>query len=249
MSKLRTIVFSIILLTAGAFAKAQTADEVIAKYIDALGGKEKLLSIKTLYTEGTAVMQNGMEINSRSWRVKDKLFRQETSFTMGSVVVIATPTKGWVSNPRNGGAFTAMPDQQLKNMQAQLDPAGPLVDYAAKGNKVEMLGKDTVGAKNCYKLKLTLASGAYITYFIDVESYHILREARKRDAFSGGGGGGRGGNPEGEFNLDFGDYQKTSDGYVFPYTVVIGGFGARTNLEKIEVNKPVDVEKLGKPEN
>lgn len=245
MSTLRTIALSIILLAAGPLVKAQTADEVIAKYIDALGGKEKLLSIKTLYTEGTAVMQNGMEINSKSWRVKDKLYRQETSFGMGSVVIIATPTKGWVSNPRNGGAFTAMPDQQLKNMQTQLDPSGPLVDYAVKGSKVEILGKDTVGAKNCYKLKLTLASGAYITYFIDVETYHILRETRKRDAFSGG----RGGNPEGEFSIDFSDYQKTADGYVFPYTVVIGGFGARTNVEKIEVNKPVDEEKLSKPEN
>jgi outer membrane lipoprotein-sorting protein len=230
-------------------AKAQTAEEIIAKHIEALGGKDKLQSIKSLYIEGVAVMGNGTEITSKTWQVKDKLYRQEISFGMGNVVVIVTPGKGWRSDPRNGGAFAPIPDEMLKTMQAQLDPAGPFVDYVAKGTKVELLGNDTVGGKTCYKLKLTFAAGNYATYYIDAQTWYILRQARKGGGMMGGGGGGGRRDPNAEFNIDFSDYQKTPEGYIFPFSVVAGGFGAKSSVEKLEVNKPVDEEKLGKPGN
>jgi outer membrane lipoprotein-sorting protein len=251
MNALKTsvLLFICLLMVAAPCAKAQTADEIIGKHIEALGGKEKLQSIKSVYMEGVAVMGNGTEIDSKTWQVKDKLYRQEISFGMGNVVVIVTPTKGWRSDPRNGGAFAPIPDSMVKNMQTQLDPAGPLVAYAAKGSKVELLGKDTVGGKACYKLKLTYATGNYVTYFIDAQTYYVLRVARKGGGMMGGGGGGGRRDPNAEFNIDFGDYQKTPDGYIFPFTIVAGGFGAKSSVEKLEVNKPVDEEKLGKPGN
>ncbi|MDP4247125.1 MAG: Ig-like domain-containing protein, partial [Bacteroidota bacterium] len=126
-------------------AYSQTADEVIGKYVDAMGGKDKLLSIQSIYQEGVAVMQNGTEIDTKTWKVQGKLYRQEINFGMGSVVNIVTPTQGWSSNPRNGGAFAAMTDEQVKNQQIQLDCAGPLVNYAAKGYKAQLLGKDIAG--------------------------------------------------------------------------------------------------------
>ena len=51
---------------------------------------------------------------------------------------------------------------------------------------------------------------------------------------------------DGTVNRDFSNYQKTEAGYVFPFTVSMGGPGSMT-YEKIEVNKPVD-EKLYKPQ-
>jgi len=38
-------------------SQAQSVDEIVNKYIDAMGGKEKLNSIKSLYMEGVAVAQ------------------------------------------------------------------------------------------------------------------------------------------------------------------------------------------------
>lgn len=254
MSKLRSIVLSgvFLLMVAAPRAHGQTVEDIISKHIEALGGKEKLQSIHSIYLEGVAIMQNGAEIDSKTWRVKDKLYRQEIALPMGNIVLIVTPQKGWSLSPRSGGSYAPMPDEQLKAMQSQLDPAGPFVDYAAKGSKVELLGKDTVGGKECYKIKLTPASGQAITYSIDAQTYYVLRETRKGGGMMGGGGNGgarRGGNADGEFNIDFGDYQKTADGYVFPYTIVTGSFGAKTSVEKLEVNKPVDEDKLSKPSN
>lgn len=68
----------------------------------------------------------------------------------------------------------------------------------------------------------------------------------------GGGGGNRGGGAGGEVEMktDYSDYKKTADGFVFPMTVTRAGMGGRgmaTNIEKVDVNKPVD-SKLYKPE-
>jgi hypothetical protein len=121
------------------------------------------------------------------------------------------------------------------------------VDYAAKGSTVELLGKEKVGDVDAYKIKLTPKAGNEIIYFIDANTYYVIRETRKGGGMPGGGGGGaRGGqaNPDATFNIDFSHYQKTPDGFVFPFTVTLGN-GASMNYEKIEVNKPID-EKLYK---
>ena len=49
-----------------------------------------------------------------------------------------------------------------------------------------------------------------------------------------------------EVNINYSDYRKTPEGYVFAYTVSMGNSGNNMNYEKIEVNKAVD-EKLYKP--
>jgi len=62
-----------------------------------------------------------------------------------------------------------------------------------------------------------------------------------------GGVGGEAAAGGGEFFIEFSDYKKTPDGYVFPYTVVTGGMGAKMNVERVEVNRRVDVDGLSRP--
>jgi hypothetical protein len=228
----------------------QTADSIIARYIDAMGGRDKLASIHSLYQEGVAVMQNGNEIDSKIWKVKDQLYRQEISFGTGNIVLIVTPTQGWSSNPRTGGTFKELTPDQLKNAQLQMDPVNPVVDYAAKGGKATVMGKDTVNGTECWQISVTLADGHESRYSFDEKTGYILRESVKGGGMGGGRRGGAGGSSgagDGWFNIDYGDYQKTADGYIFPYSINAGGFGAKTNVEKLEINKPVDVAALNKP--
>jgi hypothetical protein len=243
----------------------QTADAVIAKYIDAMGGKDKLTSIHSVYQEGVAVMANGNEIDSKSWKVQGQLYRQEINFGMGSVIVIVTPKQGWSSSPRSGGSFKELPPDMLQAAQMQMDPAGPLVDYAAKGSKAELIGKDTINGNECWLVDLTLSNGHEIKYSFDAKTGYIDRETITGPGLMGGGrrggGGGGGGNGSGGAapggpaggsgmnNIDYSDYQKTADGYIFPMTIIAGGFGAKTSVEKLEVNKTVDVATLSKPTN
>jgi outer membrane lipoprotein-sorting protein len=248
MGKLVTFFSTLVLMGIMVSVQAQTVDDVINKYIEALGGKEKLNSIKTLHLEGVTVMQNGNEVTAKIYKEQDKLSRREVSFGMGSSTSIITDKEGWFSNPRNGGAFEPVPADRLKIQQAELDLRGGLVDYAAKGSTVELLGKEKVGEVEAYKIKLTPKSGNEVIYFIDAKTWYLIRETRKGgQGMQGGGNRGGQGNSDGTVNIDYSNYQKTADGYVFPFTVSFG-FGGNMNYEKIEVNKPIDA-KLYKPNN
>lgn len=227
---------------------AQTVDDVINKYVAVMGGVEKLRGIKSIYQEGVTVMGNGNELTMKTWKVQDKLMRREIDFGMGSQTTIVTDKEGWRSNPRNGGAFEAIPEDRLKVMR-DLDCVSPLVDYAAKGYTAELEGKEAVEGVDCYKVKLTPKSGNPVTYFIDANTWYVVRETRTGAGPGGGPGGGQGRGPAGDgtVNIKYSNYQKTADGYVFPYTLSMGGQGSGLTIEKIEVNKPVDA-KLYKPE-
>jgi len=247
MGKLVTFFATVILMGVMVSAQSQTVDDVINKYIDALGGKEKLNSIKTLYMEGVTVMQNGNEISAKMYREQDKLSRREISSPMGTMTSIVTDKEGWFSNPRNGGNFEAIPAERLKLQQAELDLRSGLVDYASKGSTVELLGKEQVGDAEAYKIKLTPKTGNEVIYYIDAKTWYLIRETRKGGGMMGGARGGQQGNADQTINIDYSNYQKSADGFVFPYTVRFGQ-GGSMNYEKIEVNKPID-QKLYKPNN
>ena len=253
---MKNILPLLLLLVTGLLVKAQTADDVIGKYVEAMGGMDKLNSIKSLYMEGVSVGPNGMEITSKTYKVQDRLYRQEVDFGMGSFTMIVTDKDAWFSNPRNGGEFEAMPAEGRAAMTQELDCVFPLINYATKGHKAELIGTETIDGATCYKIKLTLKNGRVINYFIDNKNWYVIRtSAAGGGGMMGMGGGGRGqgqgqgGAPQ-EMNTDYSDYKKTKDGFVFPMTITrpgMGGRGMATNMEKVEVNKPVD-EKLYKPE-
>lgn len=227
--------------------KAQTADEIINKHIEAMGGKAKLLSIKSVYMEGTSVMQNGTEIAQKSWKVDGKLYRQEINSAMFNFAMLVTDKEGWRQNPRNGGAFEPMTAEAVANMQVQLDCAGAFVDYAAKGHKVELIGKEDVEGTPAFKIKITYKAGNEAHYFFDATTYLIIRMSAKGGGMGMGGGRGPGAGADVERITDFSDYKKTEDGFMFAFKITPVGMGGGIYYEKIEVNKPFDP-KAYKPE-
>lgn len=249
---------------------AQTADDVINKYVEAMGGLEKLQSIKSIYMEEVAVAPNGMEITAKTYKVQGQLYRVERDFGMGSMTSLVTDKEGWLASTRSGGAFEPMQEDMLKTMRLELDCLLPLVNYASKGHKAELTGTEEIGGVNCYKISLTTAEGRVIHYFIDSKNWLVVRSSTKGGRMLFGGGGGRGGGGGGgggrvgggerggggpnaeerEIVTDYSDYKKTDDGYLFPMTTTrpgMGGGSMNTVVEKMEVNKPVDP-KLFKPE-
>ena len=239
MPKWMTIIFACYLSLTVLDLQAQTVEDVIAKYEAAMGGWEKLATLKSVHIEGVAVMQNGNEVTTVVNKVSGALMRTDVNFGMGSFSMLVTDKNGFSSNPRNGGKFEPMSEEIVKALQPELDLAGPLVNYAAKGHKAELLGKETIDGKETYKIKLTLNNGNDITYYIDATSYYVVREQKKG---MGRRGGGAPAAPAGDNmqTIDYADYQKTPEGFIFPMSVKRGGMGGSMLVEKLEVNQPVD---------
>src|ERR1700686_5678551 len=58
---------------------------------------------------------------------------------------------------------------KMASMQADLD--GPLVDYAAKGTQIELVGMEKVEDRDTYKLKLTAKSGVTTNVWVDAQTF------------------------------------------------------------------------------
>lgn len=256
MKTLIAIGLFILFLVSAQFASAQTVDEVIEKYIAARGGKEKLNAINSIYMEGSREMM-GNEVMVKITKVQGKLSR--TEFEVGGTTGfnLVTEKGAWTYFPMRSPEPQKAEDSLLPAMQTDMDIAGPLVDYAAKGHKAELEGKENVGDISCYKIKLTTKAGKTITYWIQADNYLLLQSTP-----TGSGMSGRRRNTEGDkanqqanagkTYILYKDY-KAVDGVLFAHSIEMkteGGDGRSsggTTFDKIEINKPVD-EKLYKPE-
>lgn len=208
------------------FAQAQTVDEVIDKHIAALGGKENLNKIQNVISEGSLSVQ-GIEIGVTVTQVNNKLARQDIFVNGMTGFDMLTDKEGWTYMPFNG---MQKPEPKtaddVKEGLSDLDIAGPLVDYAAKGNKVELLGKEDVDGTECYKLKVTLASGKDETYFIDPATNMIIRTKKMQKANG----------QEVEVQSDFSDYRDV-EGVKMPYSIGLP-FGTLL-ITSIKVNQTI----------
>ena len=224
-----------------------TAQDVINKYLQAMGGKERLQSINSLYQEGIAVLENGAQLSSKSWRIYDRVYRQEVEMPAGKIVIVVTPRQGWSAGPGTGGLFKPLTDVQFKSLRPEIDPGGPLVDYSAKGNKVELTGKDTVNGQVCYTLTVFFPSGGSTTYSVEARTGYILRASHMGGNVLGTILPGTAGHPDGEVVTEYGDYKVIPGGYIFPHSITLSPYGAKVKITKIQVNGSVDADVLSKP--
>ncbi len=215
------------------FAQAQSADDIINKYIEAKGGKDKLNAIKSVYMEGSREMM-GSEVMVKVTMVQGKLFRNDFEFGGQTGYTIVTPTEGWSFIPMRSQNVESIPTERLKNMQGQLDIAGPLVDYIAKGNKAVLQGKETIDGKEAHKIKVTLNTGKEVTFYIDTKT-NLLIQSKMMSAAMGS-------NAPQEMITIYSDY-KSFDGIMFPQTIANPGSGVTggsTTFDTIVINKPID---------
>lgn len=233
MKSFRVVMLAATALLAGFMAQAQTAEEIVSKHIDAIGGKDKINNIKTIYTEYDMDVM-GTQAPGVTYMIANKGYRNEIDFGGQKIIQVFTDKGGWGINPMMGQtAPEPMPEEQVKANKGNLTPGGPLFDYATKGAKIELLGTEDVNGVKAHKLKLTTAEGNEMTYYIDPNTFYILKTVIKTNADG----------QEVETTANFSDYQKTDYGYVTPGTTELNlpqGFTLSIKTKKVEINKEID---------
>jgi hypothetical protein len=98
--------------------------------------------------------------------------RFELQFNGKTAVQVYDGTNGWKLRPfLNRMEVEPYTAQELKNASMQADLDGPLVDYVAKGSRVELVGLEKEEGRDTYKLKLTLKSGQSLHVWVDAETF------------------------------------------------------------------------------
>src|SRR4051794_11151817 len=121
MKAIKFAVLGIIALCTIVSAKAQSVDEIVGKYVDALGGKDKISKITSLYQESTIEIM-GNEASSTTTILNGKAFKNEMDFGGQKIVQCVTEKGGWSINPLMGQTTAEpMTDEQAKAAKDQLD--------------------------------------------------------------------------------------------------------------------------------
>jgi len=233
MKALKTGLIFFIALIVFTGLRAQTADEIIDKYVAAIGGKDKLNSIKSVYIESSIEVM-GNEASSTTYILNGKGYKSETDFSGQKIIQCITEKGGWMVNPMMGQTTAEeLPKEQLKGSQSQLQVGGALFNYAAKGASVELQGKEDMNGVSAYKIKLTTKDSAIITYYIDPTTYYTLKAVTVINANG----------QQMETSIGFSNYQKTDFGYVVPMTQQLNlpqGISLTITNKKVEINKEID---------
>ena len=159
MKTLKTL-FIMLLIAAVAPASAQTADEIIANYLENTGGAETWSKLDGIKFIGSADAQ-GMTIPIEFLQTKNgkqllKINIQGQEMTQFSF----DGEKMWTTN-----FMTMQPEEAdaeaTHNMKQQvMDFPDPFLDYKEKGYSVELIGDETIEGTETFKIKLTRQANA-----------------------------------------------------------------------------------------
>jgi hypothetical protein len=98
--------------------------------------------------------------------------RYELQFNKQNAVQTYDGVNGWKLRPfLNRLEVEPFTQEELKASSLQSDLDGSLVDYAAKGTRIELEGIEKVDNRDAYKLKLTMKDGHSIYEWIDAQTF------------------------------------------------------------------------------
>jgi len=210
-----------------------SVDSIVADYVATRGGLAKIRAIQTLRQAGRAFGGQGREAVVVRELKRPGRIRFEFTVQGVTAVFACDGKKGWKVSPFDDDMqLTELPDEVTQDAIEQADIEGPLVDWKTKGHQLELVGRESVGGHDVYKLKLTLNTGGVRYEYIDVASHYEVRadstrQIRGRDV---------------QLVTTFAD-QKKAGGVLFPRLIEVAAAGRaqklRVVVDKIDVNPPL----------
>src|SRR5437588_5326549 len=241
---------------------APSAQSILDKYIQAVGGAQRLAGLTSFVGKGTSVGFGGfggggaVEIVAKApdKRATIILFKEETG--RGDQIRTYDGTTGWVRTPLNvlgevqligsdldGARFDAplsFPGQ-IKQVLTNLKTGPPtsITDLGAPSSQSSLQKDVTLGQTHSVEVvQGTGPRGLLVTLYFDRQSGLLLRELRF------------GNSPIGRVptQIDYADYRDVN-GMKFPFRITYAWLDGRDSivLSEIRTNVPIDETKFGRP--
>lgn len=225
------IIVSIILLVCVSL-RAQEAETIISKNIEALGGVAALSKIKSLKMKGTMGFESSdVKYNVTIYRMHPNLYRIEKEFGGKTVVETYDGKNVWHIVPFDGiNSPTLMKNEvEVSKIKSEADILTPLFSWKEKGYKVEYIGKKAEGNVELHQLKMIFDDGYITDFYLDTNEYMLQKFVRKERHNPRGG--------TNEVTTHLSDYRKISNvSFAHRFEIDKGHSGMIIIIEQIEVN-------------
>lgn len=221
-------------------AVAQSVDEIVQKYSANMGGLDAFNKITSAKITGIYSVQ-GNDFPLSIQIINGKAMRTDVDINGQPVTNCYSDGKGWKINPFAGAPDpTEVTGTELNDFKVQSSLSTSLMDYKARGHKVELIGEDNIQGIKAFKIKLTTKEdGKETFYYISQVDYSLIKSVSTREIQG----------QEVEVESYYSD-PKEINGVKFFMTrnsEIEGQVFQTIKFEKIELNVPIDEKIFGMP--
>lgn len=214
-----------------------TADQILAKYTEALGGAAAIEKMKTRSMKGTWLASNGISLGYEVYQTApDRIY-----------TVLNTPKQGVIERGFNGSVGWERGQHGLRELEGvelfQLKRYPDLFhDLKLQGQftRLGFGGRDKIDGKDVYVLRGVGVDGKGERLFFDAQTGLLLRRITSTPTMVGV-------IPE---QVDYEDYRDV-DGLKLPFTIrtvsIDSFYNSTRTFTEIKLNVPIDETKFNKP--
>jgi hypothetical protein len=227
-----------------------SVDQVLAKYVAALGGERAVRKITSRVITGTQFIPTGpgggvpmpatIERAQKAPNLVVNIYHTPT-YTISDGF---DGTKAWSQDMRG----RVSEPQNIDQMRAKRDADFYLpLDLKKVYAKMEVRRIANVNGHDAYVVAATPQGDTNERLYFDVNTGLLIRKASVLPTQAGNS----------PFQVDYDDYRNTGSGVKFPYLITMSPANPRTvlygtatiNVTKVEDNAPVETSKFAKPES
>jgi hypothetical protein len=212
-----------------------TADELVAKNIEAKGGASALSAIQSVRFEGKLLVDQG-QVKLAYTQTKKRPGKVRVDAVLQGMMLVQAydGTAGWKIYPFQGRKDPEkMSADDTKSLVEDAEIGGLLENWKANGKTVTYLGTEDVEGTLAHKLRVVRKNGDVSYVYLDPDHFLEIRTISQRVEQGA----------KVEVETDLGDYEKIN-GVFFPFSIESGPKGSTDKqkivLEKGEANIPVD---------
>jgi len=215
-----------------------TAEQIVDKCVAVRGGLEAWRKIGTIIWAGRLESERS-PVPSLPFQLEvkrpDKSRFEITEPSQRSLRVV-NGVGGWKMKLGQDGRpeIKKLSVEEVKYARTASGLEGPLIDFRAKGSKIELEGSEDLDGRQSYRIGITLATGDHQSVWIDAKSF--LESRFDRTTYSSSGS-------KGVVTVRYLDY-KVVEGLALPSVIEIGGAALakpdRMVIEKVALNPPID---------
>lgn len=223
--------------TSGSAPANPTADQILEKYYQAIGGSAAIDKLKSRVMKGTLVANNGNELG----------YELDQSGPDSVLAILTTPQAGVIERGFDGAIGWEKSARGIRDLG--VDETGYLRRYPAlytdiklkeQFSRISFGGKPKIDGRDVYALRATTTGGKREQLFFDVETGLLVRRTTSTTTLIGT-------IPE---QVDFSDYRDV-DGLKLPFTIRVSTvdptYSVVRKFTEIKLNVPVDPKRFSKP--
>lgn len=220
-------------------AAGLTAEEILDRYLQALGGVQQLASITSFVARGTA-RGYGPESDPRPVEIYARAPAQRTTIIHtlnGDNITVFDGRSAWVAAPLRPVAVMPITGQALAGMrfEAQLSFPGQIKQALGQWRSGYPV---SIGDRDMHVVQGTAPGGALVTLYFDAETGLLARQVRYADS------------PVGRIptQIDYSDYRQVA-GVKMPFRWTLAWLDGKEDftLSEIQVNVAIEASRFARP--